>query len=88
MVTLMSFGGFLYQNRPGGGSARIIAESEADIPYSNGTNHNNNNNNTSSNDRMPSGAISQPRLATPTLAKSMFNSPGLSLALVSETHNF
>lgn len=33
-------------------------------------------------DKMPSGAISQPRLATPTLAKSMLNSSGLSLALV------
>ncbi|XP_057435541.1 homeobox-leucine zipper protein ANTHOCYANINLESS 2-like [Lotus japonicus] len=32
-------------------------------------------------DKMPSGAISQPRLATPTLAKSMLNSSGLSLAL-------
>lgn len=31
---------------------------------------------------MPSSAISQPRLSTPTLVKSMFNSSGLSLALV------
>ncbi|AES80044.1 putative transcription factor & lipid binding HD-SAD family [Medicago truncatula] len=30
---------------------------------------------------MPSSAISQPRLSTPTLVKSMFNSSGLSLAL-------
>ncbi|XP_010278578.1 PREDICTED: homeobox-leucine zipper protein ANTHOCYANINLESS 2-like isoform X2 [Nelumbo nucifera] len=37
----------------------------ADIPYSN----------------MPAGAIAQPRLLSPSLAKSMFNSPGLSLAL-------
>ena len=65
----MSFGGFL-DNNLGGGGARIVA----DIPYSNGTNN--------SNDRMPSGAISQPRLLAPTVAKSIFNSPGLSLALV------
>jgi len=65
----MSFGGFLEAKQSGGGG-RIVS----DIPYSNGSNH--------SNDIMPSGAISQPRLATPTLAKSMFNSPGLSLALV------
>ena len=31
---------------------------------------------------MPSGAISQPRLVTQSFAKSMINSPGLSLALV------
>ncbi|KAI4328738.1 hypothetical protein L6164_021071 [Bauhinia variegata] len=68
----MSFGGFLDSNS-GGGGARIVA----DIPYSNGTN----NSSSSSNDRMPSTAISQPRLVTSTLAKSMFNSPGLSLAL-------
>ncbi|KAF8413120.1 hypothetical protein HHK36_001096 [Tetracentron sinense] len=37
----------------------------ADIPYSN----------------MPTGAIAQPRLLAPSLAKSMFSSPGLSLAL-------
>uniref|UniRef100_A0A5B6ZQR0 Putative homeobox-leucine zipper protein ANTHOCYANINLESS 2 isoform X2 n=1 Tax=Davidia involucrata TaxID=16924 RepID=A0A5B6ZQR0_DAVIN len=48
------------------GGARIVA----DIPYSN-TNNNN----------MPSGAIAQPRLLSPSLTKSMFNSPGLSLAL-------
>jgi hypothetical protein len=40
----------------------------ADIPY--------NNNN------MPTGAIVQPRLVSPSITKSMFNSPGLSLALV------
>nr|UER43262.1 ANL2.2 protein [Populus tomentosa] len=39
----------------------------ADIPY--------NNNN------MPAGAIVQPRLVSPSITKSMFNSPGLSLAL-------
>ncbi|XP_042512068.1 homeobox-leucine zipper protein ANTHOCYANINLESS 2-like isoform X2 [Macadamia integrifolia] len=37
----------------------------ADIPYNN----------------MPAGAIAQPRLVAPSLAKSMFSSPGLSLAL-------
>ncbi|XP_027349905.1 homeobox-leucine zipper protein ANTHOCYANINLESS 2 isoform X2 [Abrus precatorius] len=71
----MSFGGFL-EKKQGGGGARIVA----DIAYNNGSNHNN----SISNDRMPSSAISQPRLATPTLAKSMFNSPGLSLALQSD----
>lgn len=39
----------------------------ADIPYSN---------------NMATGAIAQPRLVSPSLAKSMFSSPGLSLALV------
>ncbi|OMP00515.1 hypothetical protein COLO4_12612 [Corchorus olitorius] len=38
----------------------------ADIPYSN---------------NMPTGVIAQPRLVSPSLAKNMFNSPGLSLAL-------
>ncbi|GLT77589.1 hypothetical protein SLA2020_491580 [Shorea laevis] len=38
----------------------------AEIPYAN---------------NMPAGAISQPRLVSPSLAKNMFNSPGLSLAL-------
>ncbi|KAL6974892.1 Homeobox-leucine zipper protein ANTHOCYANINLESS 2 [Sarracenia purpurea var. burkii] len=63
----MSFGGFLDNNSGGvgGGGARIVA----DISYAG-----NNNNN------MAAGAISQPRLVPP-LSKSMFNSPGLSLAL-------
>ncbi|KAH7577866.1 hypothetical protein JRO89_XS01G0309000 [Xanthoceras sorbifolium] len=39
----------------------------ADIPYSN---------------NMPTSALAQPRLVSPSLTKSMFNSPGLSLALV------
>ncbi|KAL5796258.1 hypothetical protein ACOSQ2_001078 [Xanthoceras sorbifolium] len=38
----------------------------ADIPYSN---------------NMPTSALAQPRLVSPSLTKSMFNSPGLSLAL-------
>ncbi|TXG62803.1 hypothetical protein EZV62_009797 [Acer yangbiense] len=38
----------------------------ADIPYSN---------------NMPTSALTQPRLVSPSLTKSMFNSPGLSLAL-------
>jgi len=67
----MSFGGFLETKQSGGGGGRIVA----DIPYSN-----------NSNNIMPSSAISQPRLATPTLVKSMFNSPGLSLALVRFIH--
>ncbi|CAI8613063.1 unnamed protein product [Vicia faba] len=70
----MSFG----DNNPGcGESAKSIEESDINT-YSNGTNHSNNNIITI----MPSGAISQqPRLSSPTLVKSMFNSPGLSLAL-------
>lgn len=39
----------------------------ADISYSN---------------NMPTTTLAQPRLVTPSLTKSMFNSPGLSLALV------
>ncbi|KAI9087816.1 hypothetical protein K1719_030146 [Acacia pycnantha] len=58
-----------------GGGARIVADI---IPYSNGT--------TNDNRMSSSGSIShQPRLVTTTptttMAKSMFNSPGLSLAL-------
>lgn len=73
-TSLMSFGGFL-ENSTGGGGARIVA----DIPYNN-TNDNNNN--------MPTSAIAQPRLVTQSLTKSMFNSPGLSLALVRLEHLF
>ncbi|KAJ6729798.1 HOMEOBOX-LEUCINE ZIPPER PROTEIN MERISTEM L1 [Salix viminalis] len=63
----MSFGGFLENTSPGGGGgARFVA----DIPY-----NNNNNNN------MSTGAIAQTRLVSPSITKSMFNSPGLSLAL-------
>ncbi|KAL5863573.1 hypothetical protein ACOSQ3_001087 [Xanthoceras sorbifolium] len=61
----MSFGGFLDNSSSGGGGARIVA----DIPYSN---------------NMPTSALAQPRLprlVSPSLTKSMFNSPGLSLAL-------
>ena len=66
----MSFGGFL-ENSTGGGGARVVV----DIPYSNGNGNNHHN--------MPSGALVQPRLVTPPLTKSMFNSsPGLSLGLV------
>lgn len=71
----MSFGGFLENtttsstNPPSavvGGGGRILA---ADIqPYTN---------------NMPTSALTQPpRLLSPSLSKSMFNSPGLSLALV------
>lgn len=68
--SLMSFGGFL-ENSTGGGGARVVV----DIPYSNGNGNNHHN--------MPSGALVQPRLVTPPLTKSMFNSsPGLSLGLV------
>lgn len=55
----------------GGGGARIVA----DIPFNNNSSSSNNKNN------MPTGAISQPRLLPQSLAKTMFNSPGLSLAL-------
>ncbi|XP_047179729.1 homeobox-leucine zipper protein ANTHOCYANINLESS 2-like isoform X1 [Vigna umbellata] len=74
----MSFGGFL-ENKSGSGAAR---HDLSDIPYNNVTTTTHTN--TNEDDRMPFGAISQPRLVTtttPTLAKSMFNSPGLSLAL-------
>lgn len=73
----MNFGGFLDSNSVGGGGAKIVA----DIPYSDtSSNHHNNVNSNSAN--MPtSAAIAQPRLATQSLSKSMFSSPGLSLAL-------
>ncbi|TQD79038.1 hypothetical protein C1H46_035394 [Malus baccata] len=61
----MSFGGFLDNSTGSGVGARIVA----DIPYTNNSNN------------MPSSAIAQPRLVTQSLTKSMFNSPGLSLAL-------
>ncbi|TQD96642.1 hypothetical protein C1H46_017717 [Malus baccata] len=61
----MSFGGFLDNSTGSSGGARIVA----DIPYTN------------SNNNMPSSAIAQPHLVTQSLTKSMFNSPGLSLAL-------
>lgn len=70
----MSFGGFL-DNSSGSGGARIVA----DIPYNNHHHHNGSSNNINPN--MPSSAIAQPRLVTQSLTKSMFNSPGLSLAL-------
>ncbi|KDO86028.1 hypothetical protein CISIN_1g002869mg [Citrus sinensis] len=72
----MSFGGFLENNistSSGGGGARIVA----DISYTNNDNNNNNN--------MPTTTtLAHPRLLSSTpqpLSKSMFNSPGLSLAL-------
>ncbi|KAH1068203.1 hypothetical protein GYH30_005961 [Glycine max] len=76
----MSFGGFL-DDKSGSGGARI--NNFSDIPYNNNNVTNTTTTNNNNNDRMPFGAISQPRLVTttPTLAKSMFNSPGLSLAL-------
>lgn len=72
LVYFMNFGGFL-DNNSGGGAARIVA----DIPF----NNNANNSNSKNNNNMPTGAISQPRLLPQSLAKTMFNSPGLSLAL-------
>lgn len=71
---LMSFGGFLENNistSSGGGGARIVA----DISYTNNDNNGN----------MPTTAtLAHPRLLSSThpLSKSMFNSTGLSLALV------
>ncbi|KAG5042000.1 hypothetical protein JHK87_005915 [Glycine soja] len=69
-------------DKSGSGGARI--NNFSDIPYNNNNVTNTTTTTTNNNnDRMPFGAISQPRLVTttPTLAKSMFNSPGLSLAL-------
>jgi homeobox-leucine zipper protein len=66
----MSFGGFI-ENSIGGGGARIVT----DISYRN-SNVNNHHN-------KRSGALAQPRLVSPPLTKSMFNSsPRLSLGLV------
>ncbi|XP_045801834.1 homeobox-leucine zipper protein ANTHOCYANINLESS 2-like [Trifolium pratense] len=63
----MSFGGFV-ENNSGGGGGGVRNNNIGEISYSN--------------ERMPFGSFSQPRLVTtPALAKSMFNSPGLSLAL-------
>lgn len=77
----MSFGGFLENNistSSGGGGARIVA----DISYTNNDDNNNNNN-------MPTTTtLAHPRLLSSTpqpLSKSMFNSPGLSLALVNHS---
>ena len=65
----MSFGGFLDNNWGGsGGGAGGGARIVADIPYSNGGSNEN---------RMATSLVT-----APTMAKSMFNSPGLSLALV------
>ncbi|KAK2353838.1 homeobox-leucine zipper protein ANTHOCYANINLESS [Trifolium repens] len=62
----MSFGGFVENNSGGGGGGGV--RNIGEISYNN--------------ERMPFGSFSQPRLVTtPALAKSMFNSPGLSLAL-------
>lgn len=76
----MSFGGFLENNistSSGGGGARIVA----DISYTNNDNNKNNN--------MPTTTtLAHPRLLSSTpqpLSKSMFNSPGLSLALVNHS---
>ncbi|KAF3684968.1 Homeobox-leucine zipper protein ANTHOCYANINLESS 2 [Capsicum annuum] len=74
----MNFGGFLDNNSDGGG-ARIVADTPFNNNSSSGNNKSSNNNNNDNN--MPTGAISQPRLLPQSLAKTMFNSPGLSLAL-------
>lgn len=70
----MNFGAFLDNNSGvGGGGAKIVA----DIPYND---TNNCNNITGAN--MTTTAIAHSRLIPQPLAKSMFSSPGLSLALV------
>ncbi|CAL0318335.1 unnamed protein product [Lupinus luteus] len=66
----MSFGGILDNNN---GGVRNLS----DIAYNNGTTTNNN----YSNKIMPSSAISHLPFMASTLTKSMFNTPGLSLAL-------
>lgn len=77
LVYFMNIGGFL-DNNSGGGGARIVA----DIPFNNNANSSSNSNNKNNNNSsMPTGAISQPRLVPQSLAKTMFNSAGLSLAL-------
>ena len=68
----MSFGGFI-ENSTGGGGARIVT----DISYRN-SNVNNHHN-------KRFGALAQPRLVSPPLTKSMFNSsPRLFLGLVQQ----
>lgn len=79
----MNFGGFLDSNSVGtvGSGAKIVA----DIPYTDSSSNNlivNVNSTTPTNNMPTTAAISQPRLATRPLSKSMFSSPGLSLALV------
>lgn len=76
-VTFMSFGGFLDSSSISGG--RLGGDSIS-FPYSSGSGSSSKDELSAIN--MPSGAIAQPRLVTPSLAKSMFNSSGLSLALV------
>lgn len=76
----MSFGGFL-DGGGGGGGGGVGARIVADLPYTN-NNTVNNNPTGSIGGNMPSGVIAPPRLITQSLTKSMFNSPGLSLALV------
>ncbi|XP_022964504.1 homeobox-leucine zipper protein ANTHOCYANINLESS 2-like [Cucurbita moschata] len=76
----MSFGGFLDGGGGGSGGARIVA----DLSYVNNNTTASNNNPTGGipgGGIMPSGAVAPPRLITQSLTKSMFNSPGLSLAL-------
>lgn len=78
----MNFGDFLDNNSCGGGGARIVS----DIPYSNSNNNNAITTPISDINSMPTGAIAQPRLVSQSLTtKPMFNSPGLSLALVKST---
>lgn len=70
----MNFGAFLDNNSGvGGGGAKIVA----DIPYNDTNNCNN-----IAGANMTTTAIAHSRLIPQPLAKSMFSSPGLSLALV------
>ncbi|XP_023006686.1 homeobox-leucine zipper protein ANTHOCYANINLESS 2-like [Cucurbita maxima] len=74
----MSFGGFLDGGGGGGAGARFVA----DLPYTiNSTTNNNPTGGIGGGGNISSGAIAPPRLITQSLTKSMFNSPGLSLAL-------
>lgn len=69
----MNFGGFLNSNAPDGGGTNGIP----DINYS----HKGNSTNLTTKNSMPATAIPQVRLLSQQLAKPMFSSPGLSLAL-------
>ncbi|PKI48834.1 hypothetical protein CRG98_030772, partial [Punica granatum] len=77
--TFMSFGGFLDSTTSSSSGGGLVGDKAISLPYNNNTGSSRKDEPSSIN--MPSGAISQPRLVAPSLAKSMFNSPGLSLAL-------
>ncbi|KAK9103390.1 hypothetical protein Sjap_020644 [Stephania japonica] len=77
----MSFGGF-FDNNSGGGGVGGAKVAPGEIPFTTtNTNHNHNHNHNMAAAAAGAGAISHPRLLSPSLTKSMFASPGLSLAL-------